>query len=311
MNVSSAVAKLVLRITEPILSPVFARAAERHPLEAAKATARVTRLLTRMPSTTGRQVAIYLGRRAPRNTVATAKSNGIDFVLDLRDNLQRDLFYLGDYEGELLSFLLAELRPGDVFIDVGAHIGMYALPAARRVGRTGRVFAFEPSLDTAACLEQNASRNDIENLVIVATALGAAPGTAELRASDSSNYLPEDAAVRSLHGEGPVLARVPVTSFDEWARTEGVNRIDAVKIDVEGSEHNVLRGMRSSLDALRPRILIVEIVAAHLRRAHVTPQMLAEELDALGYHTEGPEISEIASKHVGRFWPNAVLRRDA
>jgi hypothetical protein len=86
---------------------------------------------------------------------------GLDLDLDLRDNLQRTLFYTGTYEPGLLNFLHGELRRGDVVVDVGAHIGVHALTMARRLGRLGggRLIAFEPAQDSAAKLRAAAARN--------------------------------------------------------------------------------------------------------------------------------------------------------
>jgi hypothetical protein len=83
-----------------------------------------------------------------------ARRLGLDLHLDLRDNLQRTLFYTGTYEPGLLRFLHGELRVGDVAVDVGAHIGVHALTMARRLRRLGggRVLAFEPARDSAAKL---------------------------------------------------------------------------------------------------------------------------------------------------------------
>jgi len=83
-----------------------------------------------------------------------ARRLGLDLDLDLRDNLQRTLFYTGTYEPGLLGFLHRELRGGDVAVDVGAHIGVHALTMARRLAQLGRgrVVAFEPAQDSAAKL---------------------------------------------------------------------------------------------------------------------------------------------------------------
>src|ERR687885_2186416 len=82
-----------------------------------------------------------------------ARRLGLDLELDLRDNLQRTLYFTGTYEPGLLRALENELEPGDVFVDVGAHVGVHALCAARRLSEIpggGRVVAFEPTADSAA-----------------------------------------------------------------------------------------------------------------------------------------------------------------
>ena len=270
----------------------------------------ITRRLAAIPQSTCQKAAIYLARRAPRKVASvSARYLGVAFNLDLRDNLQRDLYYLGRYENDLLDFLLREIRAGDVFVDIGAHIGTFALPVARRLAGTGCVIAFEPAPDTAAALERNARENGIECVTVVCSALGPVPTIAHLRESSSGNYSPQDRGVRSLHGEGRVVADVPVIPFDKWAAEFKPPSIDVVKIDVEGSEYGVLEGMQESLQRYQPRLIVIEVVEGHLSRSGVSAAQLEALASTSGYRAHGPRISELASSRVGPFWPNAVLRR--
>ena len=211
---------------------------------------------------------------------------GLRLELDLRDNLQRALYATGTYEPALVRFLHDELRQGDGMVDVGAHIGVHALTAGARLRRLGggTVVAFEPAHDTAARLRAAAARNRLE-LTVVEAALGAEPGTADLRADPA--YDAADAGVRSLHGRGPRVQAVPVTTFDAWAAEAGLGRLDLVKLDVEGAELEALRGMAGSLSRLRPRALVVEVKQRVLERAGVGGDKVREYLDRLGYESTG------------------------
>lgn len=307
---SSRVARALLHLTRPLLRPPLHALVDRHPKLMAHIAAMITRRLALSPYGTSQKAAIYLARRAPRNvTSVRGRYLGVTFQLDLRDNLQRDLFYLGSYEKDLLDFLLDEVRAEDVFVDIGAHIGTFALPVARRLAGAGRVIAFEPAADTAALLKQNASENGIDCLEVVRAALGSVTTTGRLRESASGNYLRQDLGVRSLHGTGRVVAEVPVIPFDKWVAGSMPERLDIVKIDVEGSEYEVLEGMRETLRTYRPRLLIVEVVERHLERSGASSTRLEDLVTDEGYRAHGPRITEIASSRVGPFWPNAVLRR--
>lgn len=303
------VARALIHLTRPVLSPPARVLAVRFPYGTARIIALATRRLAASSQSTSQKAAIYLARRAPRN-VAFVRTTylGIDFHLDLRDNLQRDLYYLGSYEADLLQYLLEEIRSGDVFVDIGAHIGTFALPIAHRLAEGGRVIAFEPAADTAAALEQNARSNRIDCLTIVRSALGSVAETGQLRESPSPAYLAQDMGVRTLHGSGQLVSEVPVIPFDMWAAESSLERIDIVKIDVEGSEYEVLAGMRASLEKYRPRLLIVEVVRGHLERSGASVELLESLVAKCGYQADGPQIPEIASSRVGPFWPNVMLR---
>jgi FkbM family methyltransferase len=211
---------------------------------------------------------------------------GLRLDLDLRDNLQRALYATGTYEPTLVRFLHDELRPGDVMVDVGAHIGVHALTAAARLRGLGggTVVAFEPAHDSAARLRAAAARNRLE-VTVVEAALGAEPGTADLRADPA--YDIADAGVRSLHGHGTRVQTVRVTTFDAWAAEARLERLDLVKLDVEGAELEALRGMAGALGRLWPRALVVEVKRRVLERAGVDGDEVREYLDRLGYEPTG------------------------
>jgi len=149
-----------------------------------------------------------------------ARRLGLALDLDLRDNLQRVLWWTGTYEPALLAFVRAELRQGDVVADVGAHIGVHALTAALRL-RTlggGRVLAFEPARDSADRIRAAALAVGLD-VEVVETALGREDGTVGLFADP--RYGEADAGVRSQHGQGRLVQTVPVTTFDGWAERTG------------------------------------------------------------------------------------------
>ena len=222
---------------------------------------------------------------------------GLALDLDLRDNLQRTVYFTGTYEPGLLAFLVTELQAGDVVADVGAHVGVHALTAARRLRELGggRVIAFEPAPDSAAAVRAAAARNRLA-VEVVEVALGDMEGTVELRGDP--RYGVHDAGVRSLFGEGEIVARAPLTTFDAGAAEAGLDRLDVVKIDIEGAEVLALRGMRASLRALRPRVVAIEVKDVVMRRGPGDQAWLLAVLAGCGYVAAGsPE------RHVWLFRP--------
>jgi FkbM family methyltransferase len=183
---------------------------------------------------------------------------GLRLDLDLRDNLQRTLYFTGTYEPALVAFLRRELRTGDVFVDAGAHIGVHSLTAARHLRKLGggAVIAFEPAADSVRKLRHAAARNGLE-VTVVEAALASAVGEGELYGR--TEYEPADAGVRSRSGDGHLVQRVRLVTFDGWASGHGLGRLDLVKLDVEGGERDALEGMRESLRRWRPRAVVVEL----------------------------------------------------
>ncbi len=214
------------------------------------------------------------------------RRRGLTFDLDLRDNLQATLFYAGVYEPNFSQDLLARLRPGDVVVDVGAHIGVHALQAARRLRQIGggRVTAFEPASDSADTLRAAARRNNLD-VEVVQAACSDRSGRLTLYADD--RYPAQDAGVRSVHGDGPAVENVVAVRFDDWAEQRQLSRLDVVKVDIEGHEALALTGMCGSLMSLRPRALYVEVKDDSLGRAPISDDALRRLIADLGYVSSG------------------------
>ena len=233
----------------------------------------------------------FAARLAGHGTVRVRRL-GATFTLDLADNVQRTLYLTGTYEPDFLRFLQSELRVGDIYADIGAHVGIDAVVAAHRVGRSGHVYAFEPAADTSARLD--AVTRSFENVTIVNLALGATSTTVDLRADPS--FQAGDASARSLFTQGTVICRVPMTTLDIWA--EDLPRLDLAKIDIEGGEYDAIAGMQRTLARLRPRAVVVEIEASRLHLAGRTKQDIFRLLLDTGYAPSGEA-----------FLDNVVFRR--
>lgn len=218
--------------------------------------------------------------------VVRARRLGLDWELDLRDNLQALLFFAGTYEPALVRLLNRELQRGDVFVDVGSHVGVHALTVARRLQdlRGGRVLAFEPTTDSAEKLDAAARRNRLV-IEVVRTALGERIGSTALFSDPV--YGRADAGVRSQFNTGPLVEEVPLTTFDAWASSTGLDRLDLVKVDVEGAEIAVMQGMQQSLRLLRPRLLVIEAKEHGFVRSGTSPHELRNLLATCGYISTG------------------------
>lgn len=179
---------------------------------------------------------------------------GFRLRLHLRESLQRD-FLFGLYDRRELELVREHLGDGD-FVDVGAHVGMYTVAAA--LATPGRVLAFEPNPSARAQLGANVALNGCRNVVVVPKAVGGAPGRALLHVPQTP-----DPSFSSLEpgrfAEGDPV-EVEVTTVDDEVEAAGL-RPTVVKVDVEGGELGVVAGMRRTLAAHRP-VLVVEVSEA-------------------------------------------------
>jgi FkbM family methyltransferase len=200
-------------------------------------------------------------------------------VADLRTSLGLRLFRYGIHDPELdLTRLL--LRPGDVFVDAGANVGLFALVAAAKVGPTGRVIACEPAPLMRAMLERNARLSGFSWVEARGVALAERSGCAELvvfegEGSGFSSFQP--AAL-----EGGKLQTVAVTTLDELVPADQARRVSLVKIDVEGAEARVITGAGGLIASARPDILI-EVEESHLARQGASVRELRSVAEAAGY----------------------------
>ena len=153
----------------------------------------------------------------------------------------------------LVATLTGFLEPGDTFIDIGSHIGYYALLALQQVGRHGCVFACEPNPETYRVLLANALANRAANFFPVGCALGETAGTATLFLNDG------DEGMSSLVVATDRSTSVTVATLDELHALLGFAQVRMVKIDVEGFEQQVIAGGGAFLRDVRPESLVFEV----------------------------------------------------
>jgi FkbM family methyltransferase len=172
-------------------------------------------------------------------------------------------FALGRLEPEVTEALRRHARPGMTALDLGANAGHLTLLLAQLVGREGRVHAFEPVPEDARCLEETMRLNALANVAVHPAAVADRTGSAELAvagAFDGAARLVELAARNGAATDRRVV-RVPVVSLDDFCVREGLERVDLVKMDIEGAERLALAGMEAVLARHRP-VLVAELWGA-------------------------------------------------
>jgi FkbM family methyltransferase len=155
-----------------------------------------------------------------------------------------------------LELLEAMLRPGFVFFDIGANVGAYTLFVANRVGRSGTIVAVEPHPTSLERLRCNLALNGIDWVRIAPVALAERSGTLDLYLDDRN--LGSSSLVAGQAGSGRSI-EVPCRTLESLVEEEGVTKIDAIKIDVEGVEDRVLMPYFAAVpDDKWPQLLVIE-----------------------------------------------------
>jgi FkbM family methyltransferase len=181
------------------------------------------------------------------------------------------------YEAENFELLGKSCKPGAVIIDIGAHIGLFSVIAAQVTGKSGKVFAFEPAPSTFALLQKTVVINHEEQVIEThQKAVGKETGKITFFISDdkadNSNSLVKYKEDRLLHG-----IDVAVTTIDNFVQEKNINRLDFIKIDVEGAEYDTLQGAVHTLKNLKP----VCIVAIHPEPIAAKGDKLADIYDLI------------------------------
>ncbi len=213
-----------------------------------------------------RRFSLWLSyRRSPQSQLffKQISIDGLKLLVPSNEDVGRVIAYLGIYEPEETNYLLSALRPDDICFDVGANLGYYTSIMARIVKR-GRVHAFDPDPMCRALLELNVRLNGFENVSIQEIALGARSGRVQLiRSADSGFNSLRDTDRR------PVLGALDVASstIDTYMEGQRIERIDVLKVDVEGAEALVIEGASQLLSdpSRRPRLILMELFDQNLR----------------------------------------------
>jgi FkbM family methyltransferase len=174
---------------------------------------------------------------------------------DLRDDAEAMACWLGEADDDVRDALLARVRPDATVLDVGANVGWWTVPLARRLAAGGgRVIAFEPVPANRARLEWAIAANAVGAQVLVApVALGDAPGELGMWLKSEETGAGSGTAAL-VTGDGPTHLRVPVVTLDAWTAERGLTRCDLMKLDIEGAELMMLRGAERFIAAARPLI---------------------------------------------------------
>jgi FkbM family methyltransferase len=239
--------------------------------------------LRHWPIETGKwRIAEFLRKQLAAKPVkgVVELAGGLKMELDTSDFLQREIFLCGDFEPNVRREILRILKPGDLFLDIGANVGFFSLLASRAVGHDGKVYAFEPAPKAHDALRRNLQLNGIQNVTAIATALSDSPGRGALFL-DARNNSGASSLNRSPHSGEAV--EVELDSYDRFASQNTLSMPALVKLDVEGAEVKVLRGMQALLSRPNPPPVVLEVSEWSLKQMGSSKDELFALMRGHGY----------------------------
>jgi FkbM family methyltransferase len=181
------------------------------------------------------------------------------------------------------------LRPGMVVMDVGANIGEITLTSARRVGNLGRVYAFEPMPTLNARLQEHVDSNHLTQVTALCLGVSDHRGRAQIYAAsgefhDGTNH----AGLGTLYASsvrGAAVGEIELQTLDQVVRERDIQRVDLIKIDIEGSELPALKGATETIDRFHPYFII---------------EIQNDTAEQAGYQAR--DILDLLSRHDYRFF---------
>jgi FkbM family methyltransferase len=202
---------------------------------------------------------------------------GYEMTVDLRSQTQFLAYYTGEYDSQNIRSVLRLVEPHWTLLDVGANIGFWSVPLASAVKESGRLDSFEPVPSNFRLLSANLNANHLETVVCLhQLGLSDRGGTAEIS-------LREDFAGGSETGNAAMVidgsdfrfqcAQVHIQTLDDLADSLAFDRLDFMKVDIEGHEHRFLMGAARTVARFRP-ILFMEINDEYYERQGSDPTKL-------------------------------------
>jgi len=204
----------------------------------------------------------------------------LKFHCHLGEHIGSQMYWRDSYSWDQLRVLDSYLSPESVFFDVGANQGEFTLFAAKHLSQ-GTVYAFEPMSEMFRRLSRNVEENGFENVRLIQAGLWSRTETKPLftmpgRFSDGSRHKGLNTLFQTE--ERNVLAEVvPLMTLDGFVQDENLTRLDAIKLDVEGAEHEVLRGGLATMERFRP-VLLLEVSEVCLAAAGSSGRLLLDLL---------------------------------
>ena len=224
-----------------------------------------------------RKFGLFMAKKWPF-PVKTSITNGDQMWVDLRSSVGRSILVKGEFDYGVWRVIEKWLKPGSVFVDIGANVGYYAMLASSAVGASGTVHAFEIDPRPLRCLLRNAKACKNANIHIYEVAVSDDNAGGYLHAGKDCGH-----SSLMITGDGK---KVATTTLDQWADSQNnLAHIDVIKLDIEGGEERALLGARKVIEKYRPTIICEALDSASATNEIPGQERLLKVLQSMNYIT--------------------------
>lgn len=215
---------------------------------------------------------------------------GTNMKMVIHPNMFFTIVYTGcGFEKEIIRFMKKHVKKGTIALDVGANIGYFTLLLSRLVGKKGKVIAFEPSEFAYGLLKENIKVNYLKNIIVYQQAVSDAAGETNFfegpKGYEVYNSFSSPVA-KGSEGIHFTQRKVRVDTIDNILDKLGISQVDFVKIDVEGAELKVIRGMKNTVRNNQQIKLLFEASRSLCANFGYSLKELVNEIEMTGFHCQ-------------------------
>ena len=222
-------------------------------------------------------VGQWLGDFGIDERTARLWPSGVKIKVDLRNAVDCEIYLTGSYEKTMVAFLAHRLQ-GGIFFDVGANIGTFSLGLCKVASH---VHAFEALGSNVERLKKTIKENYLDNVSVIHGAVSHNEGH-EVHLFRYKSGAHSDVSCLNLDGRGDIIETVKTITLDSYVKREKIERVDIIKIDIEGSEPDALKGAVEVIKRFRP-LIVCELNVKALESGGSSCAALCHQFERLGY----------------------------
>lgn len=213
------------------------------------------------------------------------------FWVDIASNFGFRVTSTEGYEPETKALLSSFLRPGMVFVDLGANEGFFSVVASRFVGPAGKILAIEPQSRLGPVIRRNLELNNASNVTLAQAAISAEAGVADFNLAPDTNSGSSGLARATRYANPTQVVRT--LTLDACLQEHSLAKVDVMKIDIEGYEYEAVLGAKEIFRSHSVRRVLIEIHEKLLSARGRRPQDISDFLLSCGYERQERQGFEV------------------